>query len=66
MERKISRYGWQPDLPDQRDYQFKAPPVFLKKLPPKIDLRPKCPPVYDQASWEAALQTLLVPHLNLS
>ena len=48
MERKISRYGWQPDLPDQRDYQFKAPPVFLKKLPPKIDLRPKCPPVYDQ------------------
>jgi len=48
MERKISRYGWQPDLPDQRDYQFKTPPVFLRKLPPKVDLRPKCPPVYDQ------------------
>jgi C1A family cysteine protease len=48
MERKISHYGWQPDLPDQRDFQFKAPAAFVKKLPAKIDLRKKCPPVYDQ------------------
>ncbi len=48
MDRKISRYGWQPDLPDQRDFKFRAPQAFLKKLPSKIDLRKKCPPVYDQ------------------
>ena len=48
MVRKISRYGWQPDLPDQRDFQFKAPAAFVKKLPASADLRKKCPPVYDQ------------------
>src|SRR5258706_8148869 len=48
MQRKISGYGGQPDLPDQRDFQFKAPAAFIKKLPAKIDLRKKCPPVYDQ------------------
>jgi C1A family cysteine protease len=43
--RKIKRYGWIPDLPDNRDFRFAAPPVTL---PPKVDLRPNCPPVYDQ------------------
>lgn len=45
MKRK---YGWKPQLPDQRDYQFRA---FLSDgtmLPPSIDLRPNCPPVLDQ------------------
>jgi C1A family cysteine protease len=48
MERKIPGYGWQPDLPDQRDLQFKTPAAFLKKLSGKVDLRKTCPPVYDQ------------------
>src|SRR5947209_2168879 len=48
MTRKIARFGWQPDLPDQRDFQFKAPAAFIKKLPASTDLRKKCPPVYDQ------------------
>jgi hypothetical protein len=43
--RKIKRYGWLPDLPDQRDFLFAAPPI---SLPPKMDLRSGCPPVYDQ------------------
>jgi C1A family cysteine protease len=43
--RKIKRYGWIPDIPDQRDFLFAAPPVTL---PPKVDLRPGCPEVYDQ------------------
>src|SRR5438445_5498679 len=46
--RKIKRYGWIPDIPDQRDYLYAAPPAFLRALPPRIDLRAKCPPVYDQ------------------
>jgi C1A family cysteine protease len=44
----IKRYGWVPDLPDARDYMYAAPMATLAKLPAKIDLRPNCPPVYDQ------------------
>ena len=46
--RAVRGYGWLPDLPDQRDYRYAAPPRILAKLPPKADLRPGCPPVYDQ------------------
>ena len=46
--RKIARYGWIPDLPDQRDHLYAAPPVFLAALPPSTDLRASCPAVYDQ------------------
>jgi C1A family cysteine protease len=38
-----------PDLPDHRDHIFSAPAPVLTVLPPKVDLRPACPPtVYDQ------------------
>ena len=40
------KYGWNPDLPDQRDHAFAiAKPV---PLPPVIDLRLQMPPVYNQ------------------
>lgn len=45
---KISRYGWVPDLPDARDHLYSAPIMALGPLPPKVDLRPGCPPVYNQ------------------
>ena len=48
MIQKVSRYGWQPDLPDQRDFTYAAPRAVAKALPPKADLRKNCPPVYDQ------------------
>jgi len=41
-------YGWVPDLPDHRDHLYAATPEILAKLPSKMDLRPGCPPVYDQ------------------
>ena len=44
---RIQRYGWIPDLPDQRDHLYAAPVVHLAKLPPKVDLRGKCPSPYD-------------------
>ena len=44
----IKRYGWTPDLPDARDHLYAAPAATLSKLPAKMDLRPGCPPVYDQ------------------
>lgn len=47
--RRIGRYGWIPDLPDQRDFAFSVPHATLAAaLPAKVDLRPGCPPVYDQ------------------
>jgi C1A family cysteine protease len=44
----IQHYGWVPDLPDQRDHTYAAPAQFLLALPNQEDLRPGCPPVYDQ------------------
>ncbi|HTQ12379.1 MAG TPA: C1 family peptidase [Rhizomicrobium sp.] len=43
---QIKYYGWAPDLPDHRDQYYKAP--MAVHLPAKVDLRPQCPPVYDQ------------------
>jgi len=48
MAFKIMRFGWQPDLPDQRDFAYKAPAAFIRALPSKADLRKSCPPVFDQ------------------
>jgi C1A family cysteine protease len=44
--RKDSRYGWRRDIPDFRDLKFSAPKSV--HLPPMIDLRLHCPPIYDQ------------------
>ena len=46
--RRVGRYGWMPDLPDQRDFVYEAPHAAAVALPPKVDLRPNCPAVYDQ------------------
>ncbi len=48
MAHKISRFGWLPDLPDQRDLVYAAPHPMLAKLPSKTDLRKQCPAIYDQ------------------
>ncbi len=50
MNRNPTRYGWIPDLPDQRDHLYAAPPPVLERLPATIDLRPRCPPVFDQGT----------------
>ena len=48
MAHAQSRYGWIPDLPDQRDRIYAAPLLAPAVLPRSVDLRPHCPPVYDQ------------------
>ena len=45
---RVSRYGWLPDLPDHRDYLYSAVRAVPAVLPPKVDLRPSCPPIEDQ------------------
>ncbi len=57
MPYKIARYGWVRDLPDQRDHLYAAAPATLTALPSQTDLRPQCPPVYDQARSVAAPPT---------
>ena len=47
MARKIARLGWLPDVPDARDHLF-AMPMTPLEIPAASDLRPHCPPVYDQ------------------
>ena len=48
MSFRTSRFGWVPDLPDYRDHLYAAPVATLAVLAPRADLRPQCPPVYDQ------------------
>jgi C1A family cysteine protease len=48
VQRKIAGYGWNRDLPDGRDLMYAAPVAVVTKLPETVDLRPQCPPVYDQ------------------
>ena len=48
MAYTIKRYGWLRDIPDHRDHLYAAPVVALTALPPSVDLRNQCPPVYDQ------------------
>jgi C1A family cysteine protease len=45
---RIARFGWVRDLPDHRDRQWLAPARASAQLPAAIDLRPQCPPIYDQ------------------
>ncbi len=42
----LGHYGWMPDVPDHRDLVYAA--ARITTLPPSVDLRSGCPPVYDQ------------------
>jgi C1A family cysteine protease len=42
-------FGWKKDPRDDRDWEY-APPPSAARLPRSADLRPHCPPVYNQKS----------------
>lgn len=49
MPNKIAGFGWVKDNPDPRDLLFAPSPVITARpLPKTVDLRPGCPPVYNQ------------------
>jgi C1A family cysteine protease len=58
-------YGWRPGLPSQHFALYDAR-VEAAALPRKVDLRPECPPVYDQGelgsctahAWAGAIEFL--------
>src|SRR6266568_3673366 len=43
----MAKFGWIPDIPDKRDFFYRAVAV---SVPDTVDLRPNCPPVYDQGN----------------
>ncbi len=44
------RYGWKPDIPDHRDKVMFFDQEVIKSTPDSVDLRDRCPPVYNQQS----------------
>ena len=48
LPQSTHKFGWVPDLPDQRDFMYAAPHALKLNMPAKVDLRKGCPPVYDQ------------------
>jgi C1A family cysteine protease len=50
MPYEVKRFGWLPDLPDQRDHFYSVPARHLQTLPTQLDLRQQFPPVYDQGN----------------
>ena len=63
-QRTQARYGWIPDLPDQRDHLYGAVHKVSKKLPARIDLRALCPPVEDQGQLGSCTANALVGALE--
>jgi len=59
-------YGWKPGLPNMK-YPLYTARTEAAALPAKVDLRPECPPVYDQGQlgsctgngWAGAVEFLL-------
>jgi hypothetical protein len=49
MANPVRRFGWLPDLPDQRDFLYSAPAQYMRALPSQVNLRKGCPPVYNQS-----------------
>jgi C1A family cysteine protease len=56
-----TRMGWIPDIPDSRDYPFKAlMPKKLKSLPREVDLRDRATPVEDQGNIGSCVANAVV------
>lgn len=56
------RYGWVPDLPDNRDILYRT--VIKAKLPPKVNLSQQCSPIEDQGDLGSCTANALVGALE--
>jgi C1A family cysteine protease len=59
----MSKYGWIPDLPDQRDLLYSTQ-VSAIPLPPRVDLKQLCSPVEDQGNLGSCTANALVGALE--
>ena len=57
-------YGWVPDLPDQRDFLYRAIRPAPGVVPHEVDLRPDCSPVEDQGNLGSCTANALVGALE--
>jgi C1A family cysteine protease len=48
VHKRRSFFGWTPDLPDHRDQIYTVSRKSRRALPPQVDLRVYCPPIYSQ------------------
>ena len=55
-------YGWKPDVDDERDI---CALYATGKLPASVDLRPQCPPVYDQGQLGSCTANAIAAALEL-
>ena len=56
----MGKYGWVPDVPDQRDFAYKSVYGVKRKLPVSVDLRPICSKVEDQGNLGSCTANALV------
>jgi C1A family cysteine protease len=54
-------FGTHPDIPDHRDHRFRVPARLKRSLPRAVDLRPLCPPVYDQGKLNSCSAHAIAP-----
>lgn len=63
--KKIERkYGWKPDLPDQRDHLFSVVRKVVGHLPPRVDLRSGCSRIEDQGQIGSCTANAIVACLE--
>lgn len=58
------KYGWIPDLPDQRDFPYAQLALTIPSLPNAIDLRARCTPVENQGEIGSCTACALVGNLE--
>lgn len=59
-----SRYGWIPDLPDERDFLYTLLAPTIVSVPKKIDLREFCSPIENQETLGSCTAQALVGNLE--
>ena len=61
-EKHFRKYGWKVDTPDQRDHKYKLKKEYLYS---EVDLRSKCPGIYNQGKLGSCIALLMqLPHMN--
>jgi C1A family cysteine protease len=58
------KYGWIPDLPDQRDLPYATLAMAIPQLPTAVDLRARCTPVENQGVLGSCTACALVGNLE--
>lgn len=64
----MHKFNWHPDIPDFRDFKYALHKLKLSPipviLPPKVDLRPFCSPVFNQGQYGSCTSQSLAAHLE--